>query len=251
MAEDAVIIELVGLPGAGKSTVAHAAAKILRKKGIQIAEPTYVLNHESSTIRRRMVKLSLVLGTAIWRPNVVRCLFKKLLTTQQRTFSDLITVVMNTLYIWGLAYRILDKKGIFILDQGLHQALWTVTFSGAGGISVFLEDIERLFTITGGKLVVAFLECELDTAYARVVNRAVTASRITEQDSRHYALRQALEALSLTTQVALELHRRQQIQIELLWIANGHGESIQAGSKKLTDLLLHTSIKPAQMVRTL
>ena len=52
-------IDFFGVPGSGKSTISHALAISLRKKGFRVKEPSYHLDHSRTTTTRKLIKAAL------------------------------------------------------------------------------------------------------------------------------------------------------------------------------------------------
>jgi Fe2+ transport system protein B len=63
-----LVIEFLGLPASGKSTLSHAAADALRRHGMPVAEPTYVADHLMAGGRRYLHKLGRVSNEVLCRP---------------------------------------------------------------------------------------------------------------------------------------------------------------------------------------
>ena len=67
------VVEFVGIPGAGKSTLSHAVAEELRRRGQHVTEPTRDLTHRSGTQRRilsKLVEITACVGTRVRPPGL-------------------------------------------------------------------------------------------------------------------------------------------------------------------------------------
>lgn len=122
----ATIVEFVGLPGVGKSTVAHALAAHLRATK-PVAEPTAAVVSRSRG-RRLGAKLRYAARAILAQPRRSLRVTARIIRTRQQSFVDLGKVILNIHYIRGV-YRTIDGDDVVVLDQGIYQAMWSCLFS--------------------------------------------------------------------------------------------------------------------------
>lgn len=123
-----MVIELIGLPGAGKSTLSRLIAERLTAAGHRVDEATYVRDHRLSGPRRVVEKLALALACLGAQPRRSAELAFRVARTRQATLADWGTSVFNFLYVSAL-HRRRRGDGVLLLDQGIAQALWSIGFA--------------------------------------------------------------------------------------------------------------------------
>lgn len=121
------VIEFVGMPGVGKSTIAHALAAHLRATK-PVVEPTAAVVSRSRG-RRLVAKLRYAARAIIADPRRSLTVTAGIARTRQQSIVDLGKVLLNAHYIRGV-YRMVDHDdGVVVLDQGMYQAMWSCLFS--------------------------------------------------------------------------------------------------------------------------
>lgn len=210
------VVEFVGLPGAGKSTLSHALANALRANGEIVTEPTYEITRGRD---RRWRKAIFAAHTLLRHPRLSVVGLNQILVSRQRTLRDLIFGAFNFLYICGLMKKIAREPGIHILDQGFFGALWTIRFSAAASTPLAPLIRAGLQCCGRDRLDLVFLiEARPETVLARLRARPGTDSRLEGRGgaSRFGAqldaalctlaqIRASLEALARDGQVCLRL----------------------------------------------
>src|SRR4029077_17947708 len=89
------VIEFIGLPGVGKSTLSHRVAEILQQRGWRVEQPTYSVDHEMGTSERLLLKLRLVLAEAFFHPARAVRSVNAILATRQASGADFIGATIN------------------------------------------------------------------------------------------------------------------------------------------------------------
>ena len=136
----ATIVEFIGLPGAGKTTLSRKVATHLSHEQ-RVHEPTRTIE-TYATARRVGTKLKYTLDSAIHDPRTTYKTTKGVVTTKQASLSDLVRVTFNLQYVTGVTNRHRKKPGICLLDQGPYQALWSVGFRSARGWTAVLDSVD-------------------------------------------------------------------------------------------------------------
>lgn len=115
-----VFLEFYGLPGSGKSTISHAVAGELRKRGNIVIEPTYELIHRRPRYMRMCIKLLQMVEYALLHPKKYITLIKLVRRNGYFRIIDVFAHISNIIQkIW--VYNKSDADYI-IFDQGITQS---------------------------------------------------------------------------------------------------------------------------------
>jgi len=120
-----MLVEFLGVPGSGKSTVSHILADALKDRDLTVAEITYDLDRRHRRAGRLLLKSMQSLRFALKHPYKTYSYFTKISSTNQNSLSDFTKALFNWLFIASIAHTH-RASDITILDQGVAQALWSV-----------------------------------------------------------------------------------------------------------------------------
>ena len=209
-----MIIEMLGLPGAGKSTLSRLIAQRLAFAGIVVVEETYPRDHQRGRLRRAVEKLFRALLFCVREPNRAMSAVVLIGSSRQATIFDWVGSLVNFLYLGEIYRRSTDRSDVVLLDQGVAQAAWSVGFAARNQGWVGSDDMNRLLTVRPDLVVVVHASSEL--ILARLSQRATGASRLERKAAgRADALKRGQEQMD----AILELLRAR--QIELVDLDNG------------------------------
>lgn len=125
-------IELAGLPGTGKSTVARCLESILRDSGMPIRSRPVVLADQSWFMRRQQARFQLIMRNAARCGRLYRRAFGLVAGSGQRSVADFAVVMSN---FWSIIALMTEGQAasdcLTIADQGLLQAMWSVQLSSS------------------------------------------------------------------------------------------------------------------------
>jgi hypothetical protein len=124
-----VLVEFLGLPGAGKSTVARRVRKSLEQRGIPVNDSACALLNREDRIGRSLVKLAYVVNGFVNYPRYTVLSANSVLRTEQRSVADLAKTLFNWLFVSSLVRDYGNRAGVCLLDEGIFQALWSIGFS--------------------------------------------------------------------------------------------------------------------------
>ena len=125
-----LVVEFVGLPGSGKSSVSHALAADFRARGVTAREPTYRLVHRSGALRRVSGKLGAIARTLVRKPRPAMAAVALTRGSRQPGLADQLSTCANLLFVSGLEYRVGGRPSACVLDQGPVQGIGSVWWRG-------------------------------------------------------------------------------------------------------------------------
>ena len=218
-------IEFIGLPGVGKSTLSHRVATILQRKGWRVAQPSYSADHEMRAWERHLLKGWLVSTEALLHPIRTARSVRAIRATRQSDASDFIRVTVNWLFMSSLLRRAEHQEGVHIFDEGLLNALWSISFSaGSAPRAAMLETLARQRSTP---VVVAVMEADIPAIKERLAHRANGDSRLERtaltQDGWERGLR-ALQDVKATVQTLID----EGTEIRVVVVRNQREDDVEA-----------------------
>ena len=131
MAQRIRIVEFFGLPGAGKTTIAKDLVKELKKQGILCVGSWELVGGDHDLVLFRQLKrMRMILISICFLPFPAYRVACMLLSVRQRFFIDNVKLFWNFLVVLGiLALGMRQQNKVFVLDQGLFQAFWSLYFN--------------------------------------------------------------------------------------------------------------------------
>lgn len=170
-----LFIEFYGLPGCGKSTISHTVAKLLRKKGYSVEEPSHDIDHISNILLRKIYKL---LITALWLI-IHNKLFREInCIVSENNYSGLSKIEQIANIIQKIRiYRRKNLSQIVLWDQGVVQA--AISLSINGYVSS-VDNLNRLYKLIPSNVHIMYMLIDIDkiTAKKRIAHRKTNDSRV-------------------------------------------------------------------------
>lgn len=170
-----IVLEFIGLPGAGKTTVFHQVVAQLKQQGVSVAAGDEILrNWKQQPIWQRLWKL------IPQSQNQWQILRKSLLLATQvkptnwLSFSKAIKTYANLKRIDAIAQT--NNEQLLLLDQGLLQEIWSI---GITGTTPALADIKEELALIFSQRSIAIVDFQIniETAIHRIKNRPTEESR--------------------------------------------------------------------------
>src|SRR5262245_53270789 len=176
-----VIVEFLGLSGAGKSAVSHQVAERLRRRGLPVREPTLSLAPRPArrSVWKRTIKSLHVARELVLHPRSSLRMFKSMRSTRQQRFHVLLRMGFNWLMLSSLMRT--HRPSFYLFDQGSFQALWSLGLEGRRGM---LRQVgpELVDTVPAPDVVVV-VEASADVVFHRLRIRNGSESRADRWDA--------------------------------------------------------------------
>ena len=99
MVRNVFIVEFIGLPGVGKSTVSHSVAALLTQRGISVNEPSNIELFKYTKYKRIIRKGFFIVREVIFNPKGVWLSSRIIISSKQNSIKDLIKVFLNWVYV--------------------------------------------------------------------------------------------------------------------------------------------------------
>lgn len=123
------IVELSGIPGAGKSTISNGLVRALVAAGHAADEPLVIVAPSLHPLRRSIRKLELAVVEVLRDPAAAVRLVVAVRRSGQ-PMRDLVHRSQNWLVVRALLRRARRRPGIHVFDQGLVQELCSIGYRG-------------------------------------------------------------------------------------------------------------------------
>ncbi len=213
------VVELAGLPGSGKTTLAERLVEEMRSSGV----PCTVADANISARARKEVRMVRRAGYALrevaGEPGASRRAAGVLVRSRQEAGRDTAAVLAQWLATERLASRSREGSGVRLLEEGLVQTVWTATLR-AGRLDP--GDLWSCLPSAAHPDLVLYLDARPDLA----------ARRLSRRTSRHSRLQQGP-----ATSLVGELRRGQAIFDQLLLTSPVRVARLTAGGSSLDALV--------------
>ncbi|ADD03730.1 uncharacterized protein Nmag_0133 [Natrialba magadii ATCC 43099] len=164
------VVEFVGLPGTGKTTLSRGVAKKLTTRGVHVTEPTYELETRSTVRRVALKSRTAAVGFGRY-PSAGLSASRAVFNTDQQSLTDYIRVLFNLLYITGTITKRRSAGGACLLDQGVYQGIWSAGFRSHHKWAKILDRFDNILQRLSPDLIV-FLEVDEATIADRLRKRS-------------------------------------------------------------------------------
>jgi shikimate kinase len=219
-----VVVEFVGVPGVGKSTISHAVAERLRgaEAAPTVTEPSYELSRRPGATGPLLLRKAL--GLFARHPWVTLHWLRMIRASRQDSLNDFSRTSLDVLSSVVLGFRWCRSPGIHLFDQGLVQAVSSVLSSASGPSDEAALAAAAEQALGGfGHIVVVFVETDPETVAIRLENRPGKQSRLELLDdpaSRLQAIKRTRRAVSATRRIVEGLQERTGGRCTIMTVTN-------------------------------
>ena len=160
-----LVVEVAGLPGAGKSRLADDLKAALEGGGIAVTDVTAGIAPTSSRVERLTRKV-VMLARALAGGRSVPALARAASGTRQPTAHDRLARPVNVVLSAALTDQAKRRDGVSIMDQGITQDSWSLALRADRTRA--LASVERLLRLATLPDVIVFVEAPLATLAERL-----------------------------------------------------------------------------------
>jgi hypothetical protein len=196
------IIELIGLPGTGKSTIARCLESILGTAGVTTRSRSIVLADDDPFVRRQQKRLQLIIRNSRNCGHLYRRSLRLIADSGQKSTLDFAVVALNFWSIVALmAERCIADDRVMIADHGLVQGLWSVQLSSMKGLS--LDAWAPLLLSAGlADTLLVHVQTDISISRHRVSERTRSTTRLDSGSSDEQSRRWQVASANMSDLVA-------------------------------------------------
>jgi hypothetical protein len=242
-ARDGCVVEFIGVPGVGKSTVAGEAARLLEGAGV----PVRLVRSDAPRTGLRLARRARTLGTLVrglvLRPRACARAIRLARLSRQQSRRDALEVAWGCVLLAGRATE-RTRGAVVLLDQGWFQAVWSVLLRATAPEDVAGAAADWLERVLPARLVVVSLTSPPSVWQERLRSRG-TAVRL-EVAAREGRGEEELERAPVILDTVLGLARAlsagENRELRLVEVENGSGSSADAAAGEVLDALRATGL---------
>jgi thymidylate kinase len=235
MRRDALLVEFVGLPGAGKSALSRRLAEVLQAQGLAVDEPSRALAHGSGRGARALRKLLRVALESLARPLASARAARAIAASGQAPTAGAAHLWFNWLLVSSLARRARRRAGVHLLDEGPCQGAWSVALEGDPEAARAL--LSGLPAEARPDLLVV-VEAPAPVVAARIRARSERDSRLDRRLDAEPELLQRAERTLIGIRSALESAARPGGAQDVFVLANVQASDLDRGAGALAERIL-------------
>ncbi len=194
-----MIVEFIGLPGVGKTTLSRSVAVDLKSREISVYHPNYKCDIYS-TPRRVTSKARFVIQNLRTNPRLSLTMMQKVVQSGQKSLDDFARVLFNIYYILGLTNSFDSRSGITLLDQGIYQARWSVGLQSTQPIAEVIKRVDIPKNLAPD--LVVFVEATDATIANRLTNRTDGDTRFAPNSEAFKRARDGYESIKSQIETA-------------------------------------------------
>ncbi|MGF1540307.1 MAG: NB-ARC domain-containing protein [Pleurocapsa sp.] len=214
-----LIVEFVGLPGAGKTTISQQVELKLKERDLQIVSRDKILKQwEQENLWQKVVQL-LPDNLHDWHILINSLIFAlQVRPINRQSFSKAAKIFAN--FKRNNAVALAKDCDIILLDQGLLQETWSVSITGSPPPGKYLKrEIIPLFDRS--TTIIIYCQIDIDTALKRIQNRTTSNSRFDQMDAKKaqellekyfFYLQEIINCARTSNTIILELDSSQEIK---------------------------------------
>jgi len=226
-----MLIEFVGLPGAGKTTMSRRVTELLLDRQLTVDETTYDLSRKYRRLPGLLVKSTYLTRYAVAHPRLAFSDSVGIAATQQATLLDLGKSIFNWMFIASLTSRKRSPARLMILDQGVAQAMWSIGF--AAQRETWLDELcARAQTSAHKPDLLIHVRADFQKIGDRLATRAQRLSRMDSLGWDHNVLQRA-EAHGDAI-----IGRFKSFGVPVIDVKNDDREPLASGARRVADAIV-------------
>jgi hypothetical protein len=237
------IIELAGLPGAGKSTLAACLEDMLCRAGVPTISRSVEFADHRSFMCRQQRRLQMVVRHALQCGGLFNRSFQLIARSGQISLSDFAIVTSNLWAVFALIAKAREARDrVLILDQGLIQALWSVQLSSSRALP--LESWAPIFLTAGAaETLLVHIHTDLSVSRYRAAARRHGRTRLNSDnfEERSHRWHKASDNMSKLIEWAGETLPQDEHGGRVLSVANHEGTP-EAAAAQIADAYLRRHV---------
>lgn len=226
----AMSIDFFGMPGSGKTTIAHQVVAELKNRGYSVNDyPIYIGNSASSMVRM-LTKLKATVVFSIFHFSFIFNFFRDLEKNQFNSITEACKQWVNICYIIMEYKKISAKYDFIIFDQGIAQAAISLTVNSKKQEAAYI--LKKLLKEVKTIPHFIFIDVDTDTALNRQNNRKNGKSRVETQARDEIIKKQMLKGIDASCNDIVAYAKKQ-----LLHYSNYSGQKPEEISNQIVKKL--------------
>lgn len=235
MVRNSFIVEFIGLPGVGKTTVSNRVAALLRQRGISVNELSNIELFKHRKYKRIIRKGIFIAREVIFNPKGVWLSARIIISSKQRSIKDLIKVFLNWVYVSSMKKSCIEVYGVHLFDQGIFQALWSIGF---GATAVDFPSLAKiLFNSLEVPHVVVILNAGQDIIEKRLKKRTICHTRLEKWKLDDGQIIKKATSLLNNIKKAIDLLIIENQNISIIDIDNDRDDYLEKKALEITNFL--------------
>lgn len=182
MNKQPIVIEFIGLPGAGKTTTAQIAIDKLSRVGfrcfgLSTLDKPETLEKKKGGLYSKLKMLNLFVYSCIFHSRIAADALIFVLNVRPIRATNIRRFVQLIARLPQLGNQMKDGYDFIVLDQGLIQAIWSIVITGEHPAAN--RYLERVLTsiLEEFPLFVIMIDVETELAIDRIISRPTMRSR--------------------------------------------------------------------------
>jgi chloramphenicol 3-O-phosphotransferase len=168
------VVELCGLPGAGKTTLARALVQELAGRGHRVRAGALSIAPDVPAQRRILLKAAFAMREALAHPMCTAAAVDAIARSEQRRIDDVPARALQWTVTQWLLRAARRTPGLHVFDEGVIQALWSLALRGNPGRMLHTLEASRGWVRPD---LVVVVEAPLDVVRDRLVSRRSNHAR--------------------------------------------------------------------------
>lgn len=221
-----LVVEFVGLPASGKTTLARAVEDRLHRdsdgefqnEGRRVTTSS----GQRSTSTDAATAAAMVASESIRAPLRSMRYLRGVYASRQKSLEKIPSYVGYQLYLWGELRRLTDGRGVHLSDQGFLQHLWRIHLTATADDTGYLRRLAALHYESFPTDVVVFVDVDHETRMNRGVERGTD---VDEElfDPEHPAIQADLRTYRDIKDLVPDLGSAHEMDLRVLSVDNDDG----------------------------